>query len=629
LKEATPFVVNLHGTVADEESWVFTKTDLGKLFGNRPYFKFVQACLLAKTFLFIGITADDAAVNTHLNRLKQQKIDFGTHYWVTTRTDKKTLEWAENAGIRIISYRPNGDDHHALNAFFADLLKFIPKESVAYPVAMTVETDQLPELPAPEQILAEPPEIIRQILNAHAAKILKTRTTVAYERYEAFCKSYDQAIYQAWYTSTEEPRNTLFGHKLIEEIAEGAFGKVYRAESPDGEEVAIKVLKQDVRRKPEMLQSFRRGVHSMSILSMHNIEGMVAYRETSEIPALAVMELVNGPDLFMAVEAGYIKDWSTVLRIAVDLTHIIRSGHLLPERVLHRDIRPSNIMLKNYFSDPDNMEVVVLDFDLSWHLGSVETSVLDTSTLTGFLAPEQVEAIHSASTRNALVDSFGLGMTLFYLRTGKKPQYLQHKHTSWSELLHKSVGTHRCSTWYSLPNRFARLIESSTRDKQSERWDMSQIEGELEQLADAEKEPNLVPSAELWAEELAARVATKRSGQSPGYVWNPDTATASIRFATGIDFHIAGREPNCKVEARISWLSTGDEKHRTVRRYLPSKCERAVAKLKKGGWQFREKPRITQDSAYCCAEIGIFSLQSQADSAAKGLAQAIKELEFK
>ncbi|HEO66250.1 MAG TPA: hypothetical protein ENI73_10345, partial [Spirochaetes bacterium] len=361
LKGAAPFIVNLHGTAEDKASWVFTNDELKKLFRNQSYWKFVQACLIVKTILFIGISADDLAVRSHFEALKNEKIDFGEHYWLTDRTDKETDKWAEGAGVRIIAYHSGEDRHQEMEEFFEEIFRYTPEEQQTCPVTMSARIERPPALPDPDEIINEPEESIRRILNAHAADILEKHSEEAYGRYEEFCNKYDRAIYRAWYVTCDEPSNILLGYKLIEEIAEGAFGRVFKAKAPDGEEVAIKLLKQDIRRKPEMLQSFRRGVRSMGILSKHNVEGMILYRETSEIPTFVVMDLVDGPDLGRAVESGNLKDWTIIMRIAVDLAHIIRHAHLLPERVLHRDIRPSNIMLKNCFSDRDNFEVVVLD----------------------------------------------------------------------------------------------------------------------------------------------------------------------------------------------------------------------------------------------------------------------------
>lgn len=150
----------------------------------------------------------------------------------------------------------------------------------------------------------------------------------------------------------------------------------------------------------------------MKILSERHVDGVAVYRDSSEIPAFVVMDWIEGPSLQEAVEARAFRDWNTILRTAKHLTRVIRNAHELPERVLHRDLRPSNVMLRDFYSDPDNWKVMVLDFDLSWHLGAEERSVVHGSTLYGYLAPEQIMRVPGVSTRHSAVDSFGLGMVM-------------------------------------------------------------------------------------------------------------------------------------------------------------------------------------------------------------------------
>src|SRR3989337_2606612 len=126
----------------------------------------------------------------------------------------------------------------------------------------------------------------------------------------------------------------------------------------------------------------------MRCLSNRHVEGMVPYHAAFEIPAFVVMDLIVGPDLHKAVESRACEEWDTILKITVELAAVIRKAHLLPERVLHRDIRPSNVMLKDYYTDPDAWEVAVCDFDLSWHKDALEQSVLQSAS--GYLAPEQL-----------------------------------------------------------------------------------------------------------------------------------------------------------------------------------------------------------------------------------------------
>ena len=96
----------------------------------------------------------------------------------------------------------------------------------------------------------------------------------------------------------------------------------------------------------------------MEILGDHNVQGMVPYRKAFEIPAFVVMDWVDGPNLHDAVLQTLVSDWALVLRIGVEIADVVRRGHVLPERVLHRDIRPSNVMLSGFYSDPTDWDVV-------------------------------------------------------------------------------------------------------------------------------------------------------------------------------------------------------------------------------------------------------------------------------
>ena len=256
----------------------------------------------------------------------------------------------------------------------------------------------------------------------------------------------------------------------------------------------------------------------------------------------------NVANLLDAVKGRQIDGWSTKIRIGRDLAKIIGTAHALPERVLHRDLRPSNIMLKDFYSDPDDWKVVVLDFDLSWHRGAIERSVMH-STALGYLAPEQIRASATASTRHAAVDSFGFGMTMYFLFTGQDPIPEQHKHQGWQQTLRSKIGSRTCHEWKSVPTRVVRMIEFATQDEQSKRWDMGQLLSELTQLSQAISNPSTVESAELVAEELAAHC-----GSLSNYGWNFDRGAATTHLPSGIIIEVFGHEVHKLVRLLLRWV---------------------------------------------------------------------------
>lgn len=626
LKGSTPFIANLHGISSDETSWVFTRDELRELLKKDEYHTFLTTCLASRTLVFLGITADDVAVGGHLERLKDLNVDLGPHYWVTHRSDAITDQWAEENGVQIIRYSAKDAGHSELTEILSDLSEFQPSDSCAPPVVMachkSAHTFRLPEDLRKETSM----ERLREELNSYAINILKDSSKTSYEQYEDFCNEYDEAIYRAWYISTKPKENRLFGYEIEGEIAEGAYGRVFRARRLDGSAVAIKVLKEDLRRKKDMLQSFRRGVRSMRILAQRKVEGMVPYEEASEIPAFCVMDFIEGPNLNEAIQSRYIDEWITVLEVSVQLARIIRKAHLLPERVLHRDIRPPNIMLKGYYTEPTRINVVVLDFDLSWHMGADELSMVQSSTIGGYLAPEQVSRIPGVTTRNAAVDSFGLGMTLYFLRTGREPMYLQHLHRNWRDDLFSSITRYHCPEWNSIPNRYARLVENATRNVQAERWDMAQIEGELELLLEALISPQAVPSGEMVAEELTQRILNQLGYFD--YEWDNDKLATKVETPSGVHMNISSQEHTQSIKLRVDWSNKGDRHYKNVRKYLKPAMDSMISLVQSEGWRLLPETDMRADAAGFGFEANCSLVTNKMDSSADTIAKGLTLFQF-
>ena len=623
LRNPHPFICNLHGTVDDASSWVLTNSDLERQMKNPAYTNFIKSCITAKTIVFVGIRADDEAVGGFIRQLSDFQIDFGSHYWITHRRDIATDSWAEAQGIRLIRYTTTEGSHSELSDMLDDLIAFVSKDDAEiFPVSpVGFNSDSLP-LPSKPDLLIRDEEEIRGLLNSEASRILEMLSPTAIKEYKEFSEEYDQAIYRAWYTSAEPGRNELLGNTLHKEVASGAFGKVYLATDPDGKNVAVKVLHEGIRRNSGLLQAFRRGVRSMQILSNSHVEGMVPYKKTFEIPACVVMDWVDGPNLGEAVSARQIDGWDLILRIGSHIADIVRRGHVLPERVLHRDIRPSNMMLRGFYSNPDEWDVVVLDFDLSWHRGALERSVVHGSTTFGYLAPEQIQDIRGVSTRHATVDSFGIGMVLFFMVGGRDPVPEEHKHVDWKDTLKRSAGALSCIQWHSVPARFARLIEYATQNSQAERWDMTQIQAELSRLHSAVLYPESTQSIELVAEEIAARCEFIE-----GYEWNSDTLSAVKELPSEIRLELRGDESRREI---VVWLTSGQPGVRGrafLDKWIPHRMQTAREILRSSGWRIDDsEARYARISIF--ASLPVEAALSYIDETAKSLNRALDQLRF-
>lgn len=579
LRSQTPWLANLHGTLDETNSWVFTSRDLAKLLKQPGYRELVRSCFMSRTVVFVGISADDIAAGSHLEQMTESGINCTNHFWITNFTGEKR-KWAERVGIRVIHYNAPDGNHRELEELVTDLRTFRPVDDEPLPVALV-------HPPAPGERLREPDELlqlsaseIRKELNAHASGLLADTNHDSVSKFEAFSRKYSEAIYRAWYVDIDPPKNRVLQYELLEKQAEGAFGTVYRAAGPGGANYAVKILHERIRTNPEMLQSFRRGVRSMRILADAHTPGVVGYYDASEIPAMVVMEFIEGLNLAQAVEKRVFGEWQHLLRIACDLSGIIRHSHKLPQRVLHRDIRPQNVMLKHCWGpNPDwtDVSVWVLDFDLSYHLDAFDVSISQPGNANGYLAPEQADRTLGVSTRNSAVDSFGLGMTLYFLRTGTEPQFAEHRYENWKRTLEASARRHACKTWISLPMRFFRLVYRATKDRQEQRVDMASIKAELDRLLEAVNFPYQVKSAELLAEELAARCFGE-------YDWDQDKL-AAVRKVGVCNLRLVGNESELRVYCEFDWLQSENEQYTAVRKWLPRAKEGIEAVFRKAGWK--------------------------------------------
>jgi len=578
LGSSQKFIANLHGVVENAESWIFCKNDLRNLLIKPEYTAFIQKCLTTHTVIFVGISADDIAVGGHLQHLKESSIEMPSHYWISSRCDNETDDWAEELGVRMIRYSSEKGNHSELQEFFDDILGYVPTDREAPPVFQININDDIQEsFPNPNELSKLDPEEIRHKLNTQAAKMLSSNPP-NYEEYEEFCLEYDYSIYASWYTTMYPPNNSIFGIELLNEEKSGAFGKVYKAINSEGYPLAVKILHEGIRRSPELLKAFRRGVRSMRILEDHNATGMAKYVAAYEIPTCVVMDWIDGPNLTDAVLAGAFSEWNDIITLFTKLAAYLHQAHSLPERVLHRDLRPSNIMIENMYSDPDNQNVILTDFDLSWHKGATEDSIVHGSTMAGYLAPEQLRSIEGVSTRHSSVDSFGLGMTMFFVLSSKDPFPAQHRHQQWSDEVSNLCARKNCSEWISLPARFTRLILSSTEDHQASRMDMSQVLSELRRMSQCLSLPLNVEFAELVAEEIAARC-------QHDYIWDEDQYAALIEYANGITARIIGNESERRIEFVLEWRNTGNVVHRRVKKYITKLQGRMLPILRKSGWE--------------------------------------------
>lgn len=308
---------------------------------------------------------------------------------------------------------------------------------------------------------------------------------------------------------------------------------------------------------------------------------------------------IEGMDLGKYVHSGRLETWVDILSASHQLVNIIHSAHFLPERVLHRDIRPSNIMLEKTETG-SGWQVVVLDFDLSWHKGSYEKSVLFGSAMLGYLSPEQLEKNSTVSTRHSAVDAFGIGMTCFFMVSGRDPKPMEHQHPNWEETVKQACQKIKCNEWKSVPMLFSRIILKATRHDQNDRTDLPELRREIARVSEILVKPDNIRSGEIIAEEIASRSVVGAS-----YRWNDDSRRITAELMGGRHVTLYSDESEKLIYIDVAVQAHEITASRSPKTWAKQKQDTVKDILRSDGWSVETGKTIPSGTVSVSAKIGV------------------------
>lgn len=584
------FVFQPHGTLTDAESWVLTHTALRKLHANADYLRFMRSLCDTRHLLIIGFNPADFAFEYLLqSALYLPPGSPVRHYAFLPTQDQVLLSRLSDKGIAVIPYLPEDPIRHAeIESALRDMLAFVPTDGVPPSVNSAVPTLGF-SVPPADELASQSLDDLRTTLNSAVATMLppgSPATKAQIESLDRFYRDYIRPIHNAWLLQPNSPYDQLFGYKLLKSLGRGAFGQVYEAELKDcAARVAIKVLLPEVKSDREYLNSFRRGVQSMRILTSNHISGMVKIHDAYEIPACIVMDLVDGPTLREAKERGFLSEMREVLHVLARVAEVVQSAHALDERVLHRDLKPDNVILQGLFKTGDSYEVVVLDFDLSWHVGASELSVVHGARAQGYAAPEQTATgrLGGVTTRHTAVDSFGLGMLAYFMVTGLDPRPNSHRFPEFHNQIRTKVESQFSSNWKCTAEYLAQLIEDSTRERQTDRLPFATVTTMLSTLRDIFDRSSIPSVHPILLLEIACRLDP--DGQFRITDFGRTILINSVGSSKQTILRLQNRGEKLEIETSLG-KSREVHDHRNISKYMAIAKDRVSSRLNKGGFRF-------------------------------------------
>lgn len=210
-------------------------------------------------------------------------------------------------------------------------------------------------------------------------------------------------------------------YEVLELIGRGGMAEVYLGRDKRlSRTVAIKLLRSDIAEDPTFQARFRREAQSAAALNHPAIVGVYDFGEevvtradgsTQTVPYL-VMEYVQGHTVRELLSEGEAVPIDEAGEIVSGVLQALGYSHR--NGIVHRDIKPGNIMLTN------TGEVKVMDFGIARAIEDSAVTVTQTHAVVGtaqYLSPEQARG----EVVDARSDIYSCGCLLYELLTGRPP----------------------------------------------------------------------------------------------------------------------------------------------------------------------------------------------------------------
>lgn len=305
-------------------------------------------------------------------------------------------------------------------------------------------------------------------------------------------------------SSKREPQ--VFGGRfeVIEMLGEGGMGKVYtvRDRQIEGRAVALKVLLPKFSRNEKFRSLFFQEIRAAQNFVNEHVVQVRDCGQMDDGRLFVTMDLVSGESLRDMLARENTLRPRHALEIAKQMLAALHSGH---ERgFVHRDVKPSNVMLATRVSktdeNPYGVGVRVLDFGIAGLAAEIDEGNVAGTPL--YMSPEQIQG----QRLDARSDLFAVGIVLYEMLAGHRP----FEGKTLQQITHSVIETDvapRIAEMKELSAPIRKILEKALQKDRDKRFQSATEFIEAIEKSSAYKLPSAVPGWVVGALVVVSGVA--------------------------------------------------------------------------------------------------------------------------
>ncbi len=214
-------------------------------------------------------------------------------------------------------------------------------------------------------------------------------------------------------------------YKVERFLGRGGMGDVWLASEMEGDEkiqsVVLKIIPRALQKNPVQLKKFTDSFELARMLRHPNICSALTIARDATFGFCLVMDYVNGIELsrYQKRMPGGVFSFQQTLDILAPIASALDYAH--KKKIIHRDIKPQNIMIPIEAEVPLVDELQIIDFGLAMQFHSTTSGVDDvfgaTSGTIPFMPPEQINGVR----QDARTDQYSMAVMVYRMLSGKTP----------------------------------------------------------------------------------------------------------------------------------------------------------------------------------------------------------------